>query len=312
MKIVEEKITPKRAQELLSTASDQRQRHLSVPRVKKFALAMKAGSWRLTHQPIAVDAHGVLIDGQHRMAAVVQSGVTCSFLVAYESEASTFDVIDTGQARTAADSLAIAGYTNVNVLAASVRLLLTYPSIVGTKSNLSSAGRNVTTAQIIDYLESERGSVVPHAAVEADAIARMWGRYGAKTWLTAAVTLALQSGLNRDVLAEFLSKLRNGDMLAAGSPILAMRRWVMSDGGWISNPAGERQTMGIAVFIKTLNGWLAREHRNLALFRVGMEFMPEITLPEGFVRDQVYGDDERIPLEIEEDAAARELEEASA
>ena len=311
MKVVEETIGPKRAQELLSAAADQRQRHLSSPRVKKFAAAMKAGEWRLTHQPIAIDSHGVLIDGQHRMAAIVQSAAKCQFLVAYESDAQTFDVIDTGQARTAADSLAIAGYTNVNVLAASVRLLLTYPSIVGTKSNLSSAGRNVTTAQIIEYLESEQGSVVPHAATEADAIARMWGRYGAKTWLTAAVTLALQSGLQRDILAEFLSKLRTGEMLAAGSPILAMRRWVMSDGGWISNPAGERQTMGIAVFIKTLNGWLAREHRNLALFRVGMEFMPEITLPEGFLRDQVYGDDERIPLEIEEDQA-RQLEEATA
>ena len=37
---------------------------------------MKAGHWRLTHQGIAFDPAGVLIDGQHRLWAIVESDTT--------------------------------------------------------------------------------------------------------------------------------------------------------------------------------------------------------------------------------------------
>jgi hypothetical protein len=313
MKVVQETIDAKRAHELLDQAvrNGQKQRHLSEKRVAKFANAMLAGQWQLTHQAIAIDGQGVLIDGQHRLAAVVRSGTKQDFLVAYESEPATFDVIDTGQARTASDTLAIAGYTNVNVLSAAARMLLSYDDIKGTKNSLGSAATKYTSADILNFLESPRGETLMACVSEGSALAGVFGRYGAKTWLTAAVVVLMESDVHKDIAKEFLTKLRTGEMLAAGSPILAMRRWLMSDGGWVSNNHSQRNTIGIAVFIKTLNQWLAKDRKQVALFRVGTDIMPTIQQPENFLTAGTYGDDERTPLEIEE-TLVQQLEEANA
>lgn len=310
MKIVQETIDARRAHALLDAAgkAGQKQRHLSEKRVEKFAHAMNAGQWQLTHQAIAVDKDGVLIDGQHRLAAVVRSDTEQEFLVAYESQPETFDVIDTGSARTASDTLAIAGYVNVNQIAASARILLSYELAKGTKANIAATGRQFTNADVLALVESERGDILIHSVTEAGTIAGAIGRYGTRTWLGAGIVLLMESDVHRDIAKEFLTKLRTGEMLAAGSPILAMRRWMMSDGGWVSNQANDRQTVGLAVFIKTLNAWLAKDRRNLAMFKPGVEFMPEIKTPDNFLTAGTYGDDERTPLEIE-DTLAQEREE---
>lgn len=313
MKVVQETVDARRAHQLLDTAAraGQKQRHLSDKRVLKFARAMENGQWHLTHQAIGVDKDGILIDGQHRMAAVVKSDTAQEFLIAYDADPKTFDVIDTGSARTPADTLSIAGYTSVNQLSAAARILLAYESTKGTKQRVSAVGQQFTNADILEYVEGPHGDILVHAVSEASAISSVFGRFGARSWLSAGVVLLLESGVHKDIAKEFLTKLRTGEMLAAGSPILSMRRWVMSDGGWISNTHGDRQTAGLGVFIKTLNAWLAKDRRNLSSFKPGVEFMPTIKLPDGFLVMGSYGDDERTPLELEE-TIAQELEEANA
>lgn len=302
MKVVQEKIDATRAHQLLdaSNRAGQKQRRLSQTRIDKFARAMADGQWQLTHQAIALDENGILIDGQHRMAALIQSDTTQEFLIAYAAAQETFDVIDTGQARTPSDALAIAGYQNVNQVASAARILLSYELIKGTKIRISAVSRQFTNVDILNLVEGKRGDLLIHSVVEAGHISGTLGRFGTRTWMSAAIVLLLESEVNKDIAKEFLTKLRTGEMLAAGSPILSMRRWIMSDGGWVSNGANDRQTVGLAVFIKTLNAWLRKEHRNLSMFKPAIEFMPEITLPEGFTADKGYGDDVRTPLEIEE------------
>lgn len=313
MKVVQEKVDATRARELLDTASKagQRQRHLSERRVERYARAMEKGDWRLTHQAIAIDKHGVMNDGQHRMAAVIKSDTVQEFLFVYDTDPDMFDVIDTGAARTAADTLSIAGYGNVNQLAAGARMLMAYDVVKGTKQRLTSVTGQYSNADVHAFMETPRGEILMAALHEAAVLANVFGRYGSKTWLSAAITLLMESDVHRDIAAEFLTKLRTGEMLTAGSPILAMRRWMMSDTGWAAASQNDRSTQGVAVFIKTLNAWLAKEHRMVSVFKAGIEFMPVITLPEGFLTAGTYGDDERTPLEIEE-TLAQEREEAAA
>jgi hypothetical protein len=286
-----------------SRNAGQKQRHLSERRVEKFANAMLKGQWHLTHQTIGLDSNGILIDGQHRLAAVVASDTVQQFLVVYESDPDTFDVIDTGAARSPSDSLAIAGYTNVNILAASARMLIAYEQIKGTKITLGSAGRVLTTADVMRMVESERGELLMASIGEGDALARGFGRNGAKTWLSAAVVLLMESDVPKDVAMEFLTKLRTGEMLAGGDPILAMRKWMMSDGGWISNSHSLRNQIGIAVFIKTVNAWLVKDTKKIAVFKPTVEVMPEIVVPENRLTAGTYP---------EETAVERQLEEVSA
>lgn len=49
--------------------------------VEKFAAEMTADRWQLTHQGIAFDVDKKLIDGRHRLLAVIRSGKTVPMLV---------------------------------------------------------------------------------------------------------------------------------------------------------------------------------------------------------------------------------------
>lgn len=83
--------------------------------VKRLAGAMKAGEWMLTAEPIAfckpyVDAQNkqrgvTLINGQHRLWAVVESGATVPMTVWWGCEHDEFAVIDKNRPRTEGDTL---------------------------------------------------------------------------------------------------------------------------------------------------------------------------------------------------------------
>jgi hypothetical protein len=55
-------------------------RRIVQSRVSFYAAQMQAGSWKLTHQGIAFDEYGNLVDGQHRLYAVILSGTPRPFL----------------------------------------------------------------------------------------------------------------------------------------------------------------------------------------------------------------------------------------
>jgi hypothetical protein len=132
MKISEETISPKRAQELLDTYwKKDAQRTPAQSVVDGYARAMKAGHWGLTHQGIAISADDELIDGVQRLLAIVQSGVSVRCVVAREVPArtnlgqETIDLIDRGRIRSVGQQLQLRhGYSNGNLIAAASRSIL--------------------------------------------------------------------------------------------------------------------------------------------------------------------------------------------
>ncbi len=77
--------------------------------VDRFVRDMKAGNWRLTHQGIAFDVNGVLIDGQHRLWAVVLSGVPVQLRVFFNEPIENMKAVDIGQTRSNFDVLHLSG-----------------------------------------------------------------------------------------------------------------------------------------------------------------------------------------------------------
>ena len=280
MRVVVEKITPNRARELIGAAADQPQRHVSYTRVERFAHAIRAGQWMVTHQAIAIDKDGVVFDGQHRLHAIIKADMPVEATIAYDADPGTFAVIDTGAARNAGNTLTIAGYTNAGQTAAIVRLLVGYEAIVGTKDGVRVGSDTVTTLDILKILEGPRGDVIMHAVNESQSIAQTWGRLGVRTWLAVAIVLLRESGLDSGLQGEFLARLRDGAFLRPGSPILSFRRYVQSETGLHRVPSGsERNLVGVATFIKTLNDYLAGTHRTLTVFKPGIEPAPRIKIP---------------------------------
>ena len=100
-------ITPQVAAEWLQGRTHQRALRDSV--VDRYARVMKAGGWRLTHQGIAFDESGMLIDGQHRLWAIVLSGVSVWMMVHRGQPRSNALAFDSGETRRADDNVNISG-----------------------------------------------------------------------------------------------------------------------------------------------------------------------------------------------------------
>lgn len=85
-------ITPEAAAEMLRKNS--RNRALMLSHVQSLASQMKAGQFRTTHQGIAFLEDGTLADGQHRLAAIVMSGVTVKMMVTVGLTSKEVDAVD--------------------------------------------------------------------------------------------------------------------------------------------------------------------------------------------------------------------------
>lgn len=108
-----DELTPDFARELLGNLHPN-QRRLRTGHVKQLARAMSEGRWRWTADPFKFDRELRCIDGQHRLAAVVESGVTLKdVLFATLDDEEAFRVLDQGIVRSLGDILTTAGHKPV-------------------------------------------------------------------------------------------------------------------------------------------------------------------------------------------------------
>lgn len=141
-------ITPAIATEML--AYNSKNRPPSPSTVKKYAGQMQAGNWRLTRQPIIFARSGRIQDGQHRLLACVESGVSFQAYVAFGDDEENFAFIDIGKGRTGADIFAINGVQNYAAMAAATRWIKAYDdgSMSGGPTGLSVV---YTAADLYNY-----------------------------------------------------------------------------------------------------------------------------------------------------------------
>lgn len=78
-------------------------RRLSEKKVQDYAKMMLDDEWRLNGEPIIIGKSGNLIDGQHRLKAVIYAGKRIEMLVVEGVDDDTFDTIDSGKSRSLGD-----------------------------------------------------------------------------------------------------------------------------------------------------------------------------------------------------------------
>jgi hypothetical protein len=116
-----ERVSPRKARSLL--AHNGRNRNLRPERVRELSGAMRRGEWELNGETIKIADDGTLLDGQHRLEAIVHSGVTIESVVVRGLPIVAQDTIDTGRKRRLADVLSLEGYPDANALAAALNVL---------------------------------------------------------------------------------------------------------------------------------------------------------------------------------------------
>jgi len=105
-------VTPELAQQWLSNKKENRKLRPSF--IQFLASEIKRGDFQLTHQGIAFDENKKLIDGQHRLEAILLANQPVEMMVTYNMPSYRFPILDMGIIRTASDILGIpASYIQV-------------------------------------------------------------------------------------------------------------------------------------------------------------------------------------------------------
>ena len=214
-------ITPALAKEYLSRAAPNRP--LRMRRIEAYARDMETANWLATGQPVLFNTAGELIDGRHRMQAIVQSGATVTFLVVRGLKSNAVDVVDTGLARTFADTLAIHGEAPgiSRTLAALVKRMFLWDK--GLYLQAGGSATLVTHTEMDAYLDKH--------PVLRDRAQFASGRNAHPVGVSASVFAScytLFSEIDADRALDFCTRWRDGADLSPGSPILQLRERILS------------------------------------------------------------------------------------
>ena len=194
----------------------------------KFALVAKLkndilnNDWHLTHQPIAVDVDGNVIDGQHRLTAIAASEKAVPVMLATGCNAETMIAVDTGLSRSAADVLTLDGVKNAAIKAAITRILLSYKHY----PNAWWAGKNVFSIQTIKIKLSD----IENFDERINFCRQCTKQFPLLTTssLTAFYLLALDRQYSPERIDEFLLRLSDGVNQYPGDPIYAYRQYLVN------------------------------------------------------------------------------------
>lgn len=249
MKTTVEVIGPKEASKYLER--NQNNRPVRKSTVRRYAETMRRGQWKLTPEPIAFDTNGELINGQHRLAAVVESEATIQCVVARGVDPEAFAVIDSGVSRSMGDRLAQVGVAYSTVAATALRMVLLYRGAPDIRwaGGLAAANRLLKTSQEILELAEQYGE---EALLEAGTLS--WRAGGMDVRLNRSATYAVylllkEADPNGTMLKEFYRGIVSGEGLVRDDPRLTLRRWA-------ANQAG-RQGKGQRTMVAEIKAWNA-------------------------------------------------------
>lgn len=199
-------------------------RRMSQRAVSGLVSTMLAGDYLLTHQPIAFDSLGRLIDGQHRLAAVVQSGVTVQMWVITGADPETFGVVDTGLARRPTQFLRVKHSSNIHGALGMIRFAEACQANDGLVPDSFQFVMEVKPC--LDIL-----SDWPEVEDYAQASDRIFRACRLPPAPLLAVLAQAARGKYPEKVGTFAARLRDGAELASTSPILALRRRGMEHRG---------------------------------------------------------------------------------
>jgi hypothetical protein len=236
-KVAIEQVTPAMATRWLE--ANTRNRPVQQRRVDQYTRDMQAGNWYLSNDAVAFSTTGQLLNGQHRLWAIIESERTVQLLVVRDLPEESRAVMDLGQKRTAGQN----------------HVLLTKDPLGKRKMELANFirvlieghHRGSTYAEQVDFMERF------HEGIEwaCTTPERPFAFRGA----FVRGPLALAHKTNPGAVAEFAEKLVSGANLSEREPALVARNKILSSNRTAGGVA--RRQMGVSVcraIVAHLNG----------------------------------------------------------
>lgn len=270
-------IEPSLANEILNERNTSN-RKLLPSRVERWREVMRNGLWVYTHQGIAFSVDGVLLDGQHRLAAAAQEGFTLDINASVGMDHDIFTKVDTGIIRSAAEAAYLAGKTDfANTYSGAARLVRIYKTR-GPAGFLGLKNIRFSNDQIVSAIQMY-GDALDTAVVQAHAWKATRTAPKISPIALAAAIFLINDHCNEDskaVMEDFFDGFVHGTQLLDGDPRLALRNF-------FANAASSARYVltvptALAVVIKCWNDFVSGRRKQLYNTRRD-EVFPAVTTP---------------------------------
>lgn len=220
---------------------------------------MANGRFTFNGESVVLSNTGILLDGQHRCASVIETGRTITTVIVFGPKEDARYTIDIGKPKTAANFLSMKGYVDTNNMAAVVSLLIQYGR---TGTILSGADARATKTEIVQAIENYPG-------LEKSIVA-VWGatkqRLGSRSALAFCHYL-FKKKAGAEAADEFMRLLIENDGLRKGTPIHTCRKRLEGLDRGIR--VGDR----VQIIFKCWNAW--RRGESLMSVKIG-DNLPKI------------------------------------
>ena len=209
-------ITPDKACRMLDNKNTMN-RNIDQKRVEKYARDMKSGRWMLNGSTIVIAKDGTILDGQHRLWAVIIAGVPVFFLIVYNADKNCIDTLDTGMARTSRHIMQIARSEHSKTAAVLTKLLWLHDLVDG---NLTpkTCRTEVSNARLLSFYEQNREMIE-----EAATVAEHGGHHFVKSHMALAYCIIGRKTNYRDKLGLFFDTIKTGAYITEKHPIMTLR-----------------------------------------------------------------------------------------
>lgn len=220
--------------------------------IVQYARDMANGRWVCNGETIIIHKDGTIVDGQHRLMAIIRAGVTVRILVVMNAPDGSFETNGRGRPRTNGDiiTLKFNEKKDGNLLAAAAAMLWRYVRGFPVRSAATSAQLSTST-EVIEIVQAHPGirecirdgrrlySVLRSISV-TPSVATFFS-YVAKT-------------ANPEMFEKFIEQIVGGQNLQAGDPTFALRDTAI-------RRSGDREKLkadiGFGMLVKTWNWFIA-------------------------------------------------------
>lgn len=208
MEMMVEEITPQMAEEYLS--HNMVNRTINRNRVIAYSNDMKTGEWQLNGESIKFDDSGNMVDGQHRLSAIIRANVSVKTFVLRGVE-SGISLYDRGRNRSVTDTLIISGMNKALADKSVVAISKIYYRIYGIS--------NTSDAQVRRFIEKYQDSLMTVYEISRGKTGKRSGstRINVRSGnMLAPVFFALECGVPSETLNRFLEVVKTGFYESSG------------------------------------------------------------------------------------------------
>lgn len=262
-----EKIGPSLAEDYLGTMKGNRK--LSSINVTKLARQMRDGLWVYDGSPIRFNTRGELVDGQHRLWALIESDFTTEFLVVRGVEIAAMATMDTGKSRSFVDILTLEfpGIINAAHTAAAVQMIYRWEDGrrgSALQSTSGASGTVVPNAVLLEFYTDNRARI-DEVVNQSRNNHRVRGLSGA----AAALAFWIFDAIDSADTEFFFARLKDGVGLEEGSAILALRNYLHRALVGAGNRTTLPADLAVALMIKAWNAYRQGDPMKVMSYRRG-------------------------------------------